>query len=81
MIYARVKQHVSVPPAFLSPELHALQIVVINFTHVITTETLSFELVIFLHLAFGDFTIIVLVPLFSSTFIPEMKFVSVKLLH
>lgn len=73
MVDARVEQHVSVPPSLLSSKLHSFQVVVVNFPHVVTAETLSFELFIFVHFAFGNFTVVVLVPLLSATFISEKE--------
>lgn len=73
MIHSRVEQHVCVPPSLLSSKLHSLQVVVVDLSHVISAEALSFKLFIFMHLALGDFSIIVLVPLLVACFISAMK--------
>lgn len=73
VVYARVEQHVGIPPTLLSSELHSFQIVIVNFSHVVTAKALSFQLLVFVHFAFRHFSVVKLVPLFASTLISETK--------
>lgn len=74
VVNARVEQHVSVPPSLLSTELHSLQVVIVNFSHVVAAKALRFQFLVLVHLAFCDFPVIELVPLLVSLLVSEMKF-------
>lgn len=69
MIDASVEQHVSIPPSLLSTELHSLEIVVVNLSHVVSAEALSFKLLVLMHFTFGDLAVVELVPLFGTSLI------------
>lgn len=71
MVNAGVEQHVSVPPSLLSSELHSLQVVVVNFSHVIATKALRFQFFILVHLAFCDFSVVILVPLLIALLVSK----------
>lgn len=63
LIATRVKQHVRIPPTFLPTELHTLQVIVKHFAHVIAAKALRLHFFVFVHLAFGYFAIVELIPL------------------
>jgi hypothetical protein len=72
VVDTRVEQHVGVPPALLSSELHAFEIVVVDLAHVIAAKALRLQLVILMHLALAHFAIVKLVPLLEAILVSKM---------
>lgn len=67
-VHSLIKQDISVPPALLTPVRHALHHMVENLTHILSSKALVLHLLIVIHLALSDVTIIKLVPAVSFSF-------------
>lgn len=73
LIDTRVEKHVGVPPTLLSSVLYPLEMIIVNLAHVIAPIALSLQLFILMNFAFGDFSVVKLIPDIVAGFVPVAR--------
>lgn len=73
LIDTRVEKHVGVPPTLLSSVLYPLEMIIVNLAHVIAAIALSLQLFVFVNFAFGDFSVVKLIPDVVAGFVPVAR--------